>query len=191
MRKITPYLLGAVGAATLATAGAVVAQPAGAPGGPRMERPTGPETRAEAQERATRAFARMDANGDGVLNDKDREAREAKRFDMIDTNSDGVLSREEFSAGHGKMRGKLMQRDGKGPKMGQKRGPGGHGPMMGKMANAGGQVTQAEFTAIALERFDKIDTNGDGTVSAEERKAQKQAMKAKFKERRNAKKAAQ
>jgi hypothetical protein len=46
--------------------------------------------------RAERKFARLDANGDGVLDEKDRIAR----FDRIDTNHDGVISRDEFEAHH-------------------------------------------------------------------------------------------
>ena len=44
-------------------------------------------------------------------------------------------------------------------------------------ANKDGAVTQAEFTAAALQRFDRADTNRDGTVTAEERRAARQAMR--------------
>ena len=58
-------------AAVLATAGVAIASPAIAQG--RM--PMGDMTRAQAEARAGEMFAKMDVNGDGVLNQTDRDAR--------------------------------------------------------------------------------------------------------------------
>lgn len=50
---------------------------------------------------------------------------------------------------------------------------GGKGGFGMKMADANGDktITKAEFRAAAEARFAKADTNGDGTISADERKA--------------------
>ena len=46
---------------------------------------------------------------------------------------------------------------------------------MGRMGAGNGDqaVTQADFTARALARFDQADANKDGTVTREERRAAK------------------
>ena len=36
-------------------------------------------------------------------------------------------------------------------------------------ADSDGSITQAEFASAALARFDRVDANKDGTISAEER----------------------
>jgi len=63
---------------------------------------------AAASQRAEKKFAHMDANGDGVLDDKDHQAY----FDKMDANHDGMISREEFQAFHQNM----MQKHHKGEK---------------------------------------------------------------------------
>ena len=181
MRKFTPdrfgVLLGAISAASLAFAGAAIAQtadnpaPAGAVKGERHAK--GPSTRAEAEQRADRMFARMDANGDGVLDKADREAMVAKHFERLDTDKNGALSLDEFKArperparqagadnpgagehrGHGKFGKRHMGQRGHGM-MG--RGMMGHGTAD---ADKDGRITAAEFKAAALTRFDKLDAN--------------------------------
>lgn len=49
-------------------------------------------------------------------------------------------------------------------------------PVKGEF-NKDRQVTRAEFTKHADERFTKMDTNADGTLSPEERKAAHQKMR--------------
>ena len=41
-------------------------------------------------------------------------------------------------------------------------------------ADKDGTVTQAEFAAAALARFDQADANRDGTISVEERREARQ-----------------
>ncbi len=149
-------------------------------------------TRAEAEAGATAMFAEMDSDGNGTLTPADRDARmaahHAEMFAMLDTDKNGQISRDEFMAhkpggmGDGK-------HDGAGKGMGSghhKMGMRGHGggKMMMNMAdaNSDGSITKAEFTAAAMTRFDKTDTNKDGQVSAEERKAMHEQMRAKWKE---------
>jgi len=182
MRKLTPALYGALAAAAaLSVAGAAIAQTADAPAakaGAREHRAMSPSTRAEAQAHAARMFERLDANGDGQLNADDRQARVAQRFAKLDGNGDGALSLEEFSSAHEK-RGEGM-RGAKGDRhhrMGH--GRGGMMRMMAQKADTNGdnQVSAAEFEAAALARFDAADADGNGTVTAEERKAAMQKMR--------------
>lgn len=137
-------------------------------------------TRAEAQSRAQERFSRMDANHDGKLDQADRSARHAAMFDRIDADRNGQISRAEFDAmaqrgPHGPEAGRSP--DGRGEPGMHRRGHGDHGHrggmMAGHMADADkdGAVTQAEFTAAALQRFDRLDANKDGQVTREERRA--------------------
>ncbi|NNC59144.1 MAG: hypothetical protein HKO05_04030 [Erythrobacter sp.] len=168
---------------SLLAGGAVLAQPTG----DRAER--GPMTREAVVERTDARFAKMDANGDGVLNTADREARLAERFARMDADSNGAITQAEFMAAaeaRGEMRkerrearaekrggDRMMRRGGRG-------GRHGHGMMMMKKAdtNQDGQITKAEFQAAALARFDKADADGNGTLTAEERRAAHKAMRA-------------
>lgn len=166
---------------SLIAAGAAIAQPMGE----RGERV--PATRDAVITKTDEAFARMDANGDGVLSEADKAARMAERFAAMDTDGDDMLSEAEFMAAHEaraekreerrEMRGE--RRGGERMGMRGKRGGRGAGEAMIKRAdtNSDGQVTKAEFQAVALARFDKADTDGDGTISAEERQAARKAMK--------------
>ena len=197
MRKLTPALLGAIGAASLAAAGVAIAQPGD---GPRFgaEGPKHPSTRTEAAAKAGEAFARMDANGDGFLDSEDRKARGQERFARLDADGDGSLSAEEFASRPERPRAEMGDRPGKGERMGRKgkRGMramhGGRG-MMGKMADTDedGRISQAEFSAAALARFDKVDVDSDGTISADEREQFREARKAERADRRANRRAGQ
>ncbi|GGC37737.1 hypothetical protein GCM10011371_26510 [Novosphingobium marinum] len=144
-------------------------------------------SRDEAQASAASMFARMDVNGDGVINPDDREARRAQMFDRIDTDNDGSISRDEFEAmrGHHGMRGERGER---GDRMGRKaHNRGGHAFKMMRMADANndGAISQAEFTAAAMTRFETADANNDGQVTKEERQAARKAMREQWRERRS------
>lgn len=189
MRKLTLTLSAA--ALALGAAGTV----AYAQSGDRPMR--GAEmNRAQVETAATRAFERMDANDDGVLNEADRDARQDAMFARLDTNNDGSLSKEEFFAGRDRMmggkRGK-MAHSGKGMgdmtvgRGGQRMGSMGMGGMA-RMAdtNNDGTITQAEFTAAALAHFDQADTNNDGKVTREERNEARKAMREQHRQSRQA-----
>lgn len=152
-------------------------------------------TRAEAQSHAAAMFARMDANKDGKIDRADREARRAAHFDRLDTDKNGQLSRQEFSARPQRPEG--ARAEGRGPEGGKHHGWGGRGHgrgghhggmMMGRMADANkdGAITQAEFTAAATQRFDRMDGNKDGQVTKEERQAARAAMRQEWQNRRAA-----
>lgn len=187
MRKLTL----SIAAATLVTAGLAGAAYA-APG---MMTKGGDQTRAQAAAKADAMFAKMDANGDGKIDQADRAARKGKMFDRMDADKNGSISKEEFAAAgkhkgapDGEMRG---ERRGKhGDRMG-KRGHRGGGMAMMKMAdtNKDGAISKAEFQTAALKRFDAADANKDGTVTTAERKAAHDAMKAKWQQMRAQKQA--
>ena len=112
-------------------------------------------------------------------------------FDRLDTNHDGAISRDEFAKGHEmRIERKVVinggpEQDG-GEHSGMKmhgmdgmHGGGGMGAHMLKMADANGdgKISLQELTAASLQRFDRADTNRDGQVTQEERKAMRQQMK--------------
>jgi hypothetical protein len=117
------------------------------------------------------------------------QAMVRQHFDRIDADHDGKVTRTEAEAARGS-----MQRGGGGasspPSQGGKapghrmRGMDGAG-MMGMLngrtfdrvdANGDGTVTAEEATASALRLFDAADTDHDGTISSQERDAARARM---------------
>jgi hypothetical protein len=125
---------------------------------------------------STPAAAQTQAPGGGWMQ-RDQTRVEAQQradtmFQMLDANKDGTVTRAEadqalaqFQAARG----------------GDNNGRGG-GRMQGMVERAFGasqSLTQAQFEAQALTRFDAMDINHDGTVTAAERqqlRAQRQAQ---------------
>lgn len=85
-------------------------------------------------------------------------------FQRLDANHDGVLTRDEAKQA--------------GPATG--RGGARVERLMTRLFSQGDSVTQAQFQAQALARFDRQDLNHDGTVTADERQ---QARAARAQER--------
>ena len=190
-------------------------------------------TLAAMQERGERMSARMDVNGDGVLDQADRAARQADRFAKLDADGDGEVSRAEIEAAreaHAEQRRErraarltarqdtgradrfaTLDTDGSGglsqdewtaaqAKRGDRSGaetrarPERRTAMRGRMmargmmcdADADGNraVTRAEFDAALQQRFARMDRDGDGTVTAAERKAARDAMREARRQRR-------
>lgn len=154
-------------------------------------------TKAEVTAAIDARFARLDVNKDGKLTQEDRTlARQQRldaRFALLDADKNGQISKAEFSAGaqarrdKGDDAGKPGDREGRG--FGGHRWGGRHhggfgrggmgfgGPGRGD-ADKDGVVTKAEFMARPLAMFDKADANHDGTVTADEMKAAREAMRA-------------
>lgn len=156
MNKLTISLI--AGAAAIAVAAPAIAQ--------NRTAPQADMTRAAVQERTQKAFERMDANKDGKIDTADREARRKQMFDRVDADGDGAISFTEYTA----------RRDGRPDARAEKqpRGPRFHGRRSGAHAadvDSDGAVTQAEFAAAALARFDRADADKDGTISRDERRA--------------------
>lgn len=176
MRKLTL----ALSTAALALSGAAIAQTA--PAAPARERaPMADMTRAQAQAKAEAAFARMDANRDGTVDQADRQARHAEMFERLDTDRNGSISRAEFDAMHSQR----ADGDRGGKRMGGKGMGGHHGMMMGSRggAKAAGSLTRQAFVDRALSMFDRADANRDGTVTVAERKAARAAMRGQWRAR--------
>lgn len=172
--------------ALLGAAGVAAAQPEQPRRGPAAE-----VTRDQALARATERFGRMDANRDGrVTRDELREVRQARverrqerraerqgqRFERLDTNRDGQISREEFSqraqARGERGNGRRGMRGMRGPRGGQFAMRG-----LGRMLGEDGVMTIEEFRQHALQRFERLDSNRDGRITAEERRTMRRQFR--------------
>lgn len=105
-------------------------------------------------------FDMMDTDQDGKISAAEHEAGSQQMFSEIDKNSDGRITAEEMTA---KMNDK--KKAGKTP----------HKSVAEKLAkadaNADKVVTSAEHKASAQNMFNKMDTNKDGFLTAEEMQA--------------------
>lgn len=185
-------------AALLATAGAAAAQ------GPDQRRGRNADmTRAQVIERTDRAFARLDANNDGRFTREEAEARGAQRreqrmtrmFDRLDADHNGSITREEMAQAHAARRGPggpgaegggrphpgMRHRGRRGGGFG---GPGMRGMRGQRMFGEQGFVSREQFRERALARFDRVDANHDGTVTAAERQAARGQRHERMRERR-------
>lgn len=151
----------------------------------------------DAEDRSARRmerFAAADADGDGEITQAEmqamHEAREqrretrrtdrmAKMFDRMDADNSGGLSQEELRAMH-EARGERGQHEHRRSGKRGHRGMRGGGMHMLRMADSDGdrRVTRAEFDAALAAHFTKVDTDGNGAISAEERQAAHEAMRA-------------
>jgi hypothetical protein len=136
---------------TIALGAAVIATPALAQGpGGGEGRMQRDQTRAEAQQRADMMFQMLDANKDGNV-----------------TKAEAETALAQFQAA----RGGGDQAGGQGAGRMQR--------MIDQAFGAAQSLTQAQFEALALARFDAQDLNHDGTVTAAEReqlRAQRQGQ---------------
>ncbi|VXC92369.1 EF-hand domain-containing protein [Sphingomonas sp. 8AM] len=98
-------------------------------------------------------------DGDGVVTRDEAAADADRRFAAMDTNHDGKLTRDERRAWREQRRAPPPPRDD-----------------AGRNRRAADQ-TPAEFRDRALKRFDRIDTNHDGRIDANEREAMMMLMR--------------
>ncbi len=191
LRKfMTTVALGSLFVGGLAATHLAYAQP-GPDGGPRgrggwMQQADtnqdGKISRAEMTASLESRFAKMDVDRDGQLTQKDRDMKRQqrldKRFTEMDTDRNGQISKAEFTAAHQARAEKRAEAGGPGGRgwgKGRMHGPGRGMMRGGRDANA--VVTKADFIAKGMERFDRLDTNNDGFVTADEMKAARQAMR--------------
>jgi Ca2+-binding EF-hand superfamily protein len=188
-------------AALLATAGAAAAQGPGPGPGPRPDR-NADLTRAQVIERTDRAFARLDANGDGrftpdearARGEQRREQRMTRLFDRLDADRNGSITRAEMAQAHANRRGPggpgaEGRRGHGGPGMRHRGmrhgGPGMRGMRGQRMFGEQGFVTREQFRERALARFDRADADHDGNVTAAERQAMRGQRRQHRQERRD------
>jgi len=196
------------GAALLALAAAASAQPPAGPDGPRGPRPdrNADVTRQQVIERTDRMFERLDANRDGRFTPEEARARREQRrermaermFDRLDLDRNGSITREEMAqartrhhAGRGEggrgARGPGMRHRRMGMRHGGPGGPGMRGMRGGRGAALFGEqgfVTREQWRERALARFDRVDADRDGTVTAAERRAAREQRRERMRERR-------
>ncbi len=180
--------------ALLATSGVAAAQPAD---GPRRG-PAADVTRDQAVARADQRFQRLDTNRDGRVTQEEARAlrqarmtqrqerraeRQGRMFDRLDTNRDGQISRDEFN----------QRREVRAERRGQRgmrgmRGRGGQHGARGaaRLFGEDGVITAEEFRSRALQRFDRLDANRDGTITVAERRDVRQRMREERRARRQA-----
>ena len=91
----------------------------------------------------------MDANGDGAITRAEAAAVRGAQFSRLDTDGDGYLSQAERSAAPGG--GRLLSRIPDG--------------------DSDSRISRAEFMAAPYRGFDRLDADGDGTLSAQELEA--------------------
>lgn len=175
----------ALSTAALAMSGTALAQTAPTSSAKARAPMAADMTRAQAQAKAEAAFAKMDANKDGTLDESDRAARHTMMFDRMDTDRNGAISRAEFDAMHAKRaegRGDKGRMGGKMNHDGMNHDGMNHDGMMGgkmgaMMGKADGPITRQAFVERALGMFDKADANRDGTVTQTERKSMRDTMR--------------
>lgn len=134
-------------------------------------------------------FDRLDSNKDGAITRAEVDAALAarqqrasekgtahsSRWDRLaarlDTNKDGLITRAEFDSMHAARGQRHAQRAGNPGKAGA-----GH-LFLSADADKDGRVSMAEATAAAAAHFDRADANRDGTITRDERRSARKAMR--------------
>jgi hypothetical protein len=148
-----------------------------APAGPdKTQRTKVPQTRLEAEARIKDRLVRMDSNRDGAVTREERRAHVGEvmkehqnaMFAAMDADNNGSVNRAEFDA-HRERR-IATRGEGKRERRMAMRG----------FADADGRIVIADAVKKALERFDAADANRDGTLTPEERRTAREAMRSKW-----------
>jgi hypothetical protein len=113
---------------------------------------------------ASAAHAQMgpnaDTDGDGFISRAEQTEAAGRRFDRMDANGDGFIDAAERKAMMDRMRARPTGNT-----------IGGQDPLAGLDTDGDGKISKAEMAAQAMVRFDRLDADKDGKLSADERKA--------------------
>jgi Ca2+-binding EF-hand superfamily protein len=179
----TALIVGVAGAAALAQPGFDA---------PRPDR-NADQTRAEAIAQVQQRFQRLDLDHDGrFTREESRQIRAQMRqrmadrmFDRMDADHDGSITREEMNQARAARQQARSDEGGRHhPRMHRRsrhRGQSGGARMFGEQ----GYVTLDQMQERALARFDRLDADHDGTVTAAERQQARSAMRQRMHERRS------
>jgi Ca2+-binding EF-hand superfamily protein len=119
----------------------------------------------------------QDAGGRGGFMQRDQTRAEAQQragmmFQMMDSNKDGTVTKAEAEQALAQFQAM------RGGDDNNARGGGRMQRMMDQAFATSQSLTQAQFEAQALARFDAMDLNHDGTVTAAERQQARAQMRA-------------
>jgi Ca2+-binding EF-hand superfamily protein len=176
-------------------------------------------TRQQVIDRVQQRFQQLDVDHDGRFTPEEARQQRARRaeqrqdrmFARLDLDHDGSITRAEMGQAHVQMRERMRARRaerGAGPD-GADRAEGrrggrhggwamrhrhGHGHFGGRggqrMFGEQGFVTLEQMRDRALQRFDRLDANHDGTVTGAERQQARAGMRERMRERRQARQGA-
>jgi|GEM_PF-2690017 len=124
---------------------------------------TAPDAQAVSADASQEGPGRGGPGMDGPMTLSAMQARSDERFDRMDADHDGVITTAELEA---------RQADHPGGSEGAVPGGGRRGfggGMMRADADSDGRITRAESRAAVADRFARMDANGDGMISDDER----------------------
>jgi Ca2+-binding EF-hand superfamily protein len=173
-------------------------------------------TRQQVIDRVQQRFQQLDIDHDGRFTPEEARQQRARRaeqrqdrmFARLDLDHDGSITRAEMAQAHAQMRERMQARRAErrtaapgaagehgarhhGGRAMHRRGWHGHGRMGGqgygqRMFGEQGYVTLEQMRDRALQRFDRLDANHDGTVTGAERRQARAGMRERMRERRQA-----
>ncbi len=140
----------------------------------QMAKPDRPaQTRAAAEAKVRTYFAKIDADQDGFVTAQEMSAIRAqakdKRFERLDTDDNGSISRTEFE--------NADVRNRRGGRAAMRMGGMNGRLMMLADSDRDGRVALNEAVTGAMTMFDRADADKDGTLTMEERRDARQAMR--------------
>ena len=105
--------------------------------------------------KSTERFQKLDADGNGSISVEEMTAGKKEFFNKLDTDGNGLISPEEAKAFH-ELKREMKKAE--------------HDARLMKYLDTDGNgiISKEEYEAISIKRFEGADTNGDGTISADE-----------------------